>query len=61
LSEVKNVGALSYARQLRDYADYAKQTGRQFDLYVRPETKLSRPLLNAIDDGSVNRVEIPFK
>lgn len=34
LSEVKNVGSLSYSSQLRDYVSYAQQTGRQVDLYV---------------------------
>jgi RHS repeat-associated protein len=29
VSEVKNVGSLSYSSQLRDYVSYAQQTGRQ--------------------------------
>lgn len=32
LSEVKNLGSLSYSSQLRDYVAYAQQTGRQVDL-----------------------------
>jgi Restriction endonuclease fold toxin 7 len=51
LSEVKNVESLSYARQLRDFADYAQQTGRRFDLYVRPNTSLSGPLERAVGPG----------
>jgi hypothetical protein len=44
VSEVKNVGSLSYTRQLRDVAQYARVTGRRFDLYVRPGAELSGPL-----------------
>ncbi|PRQ01022.1 putative deoxyribonuclease RhsC [Enhygromyxa salina] len=49
VSEVKNTQKLSYTRQLRDYADYAAQTGRELHLYVRRDTKISRPLQRAID------------
>ncbi|WP_444935777.1 FG-GAP-like repeat-containing protein [Microbulbifer sp. JMSA004] len=59
LSEVKNVASLSYTRQLRDFADIAKQQGLQYDLYVRPSTKLSGPLTQAIQDGVVNLKFIP--
>jgi RHS repeat-associated protein len=59
LSEVKNVGSLSYTRQLRDFAAFAQQTGRQFDLYVRPNTQLSGPLLDAINAGYINLRYIP--
>lgn len=41
LSEVKNTGSLSYTRQLQDFEQYAQQTGRSFDLYVRPGARLS--------------------
>ena len=58
LSEVKNVKSLSYTRQLRDYADFAAQTGRRFDLYVRSSTRLSGPLRAARDAGLINI--IPF-
>lgn len=56
LSEVKNVGALSYTRQLRDYVQFAQQTGRRVDLYVRggsSPTNISGPLRNALSDPSV--------
>lgn len=56
VSEVKNVGSLSYSSQLRDYVSYAQQTGRQVDLYVRggsAPTRLSGPLQDAIRDPSV--------
>jgi hypothetical protein len=59
LSEVKNVGSLSYTQQLRDFADFAAQNGRQFDLYVRPTTQLSGPLMDAIRAGHINLRYIP--
>lgn len=59
LSEVKNVGSLSYTRQLRDFEQYAQQTGRSFDLYVRPGARLSGPLLDARTAGRINIREIP--
>lgn len=51
LSEVKNVRSLSYTRQLRDYATYAQQTGRQSDLDVRSNTRLSGSLLQEANAG----------
>lgn len=59
LSEVKNVKTLSYTSQLRDYSQFAKSSGRRFDLYVRRDTVLSRPLLNAINEGDVALRYIP--
>jgi hypothetical protein len=60
LSEVKNVGSLSYTRQLREYTQYAQQTGRTFDLYVRPGANLSGPLLDARAAGHLRIHDIPF-
>ena len=54
LGEVKNVGRLSYTQQLRDFAAYADANGLQFDLYVRGSTRLSGPLQDAVDSGSIN-------
>lgn len=59
LTEVKNVNSLSFTRQLRDFADYAQDTGRQFDLFVRPDTRLSGPLQEAMEAGRVNLRLIP--
>jgi hypothetical protein len=59
LSEVKNVTSMSYTRQLRDFAEYSQATGRRFDLYVRPDTRLSGPLADAIGDGLINLRYIP--
>ena len=60
MSEIKNVKKLSFTRQLRDYAQYAKANNLRFDLYVRPGTQLSGELLKAEKDGLVNIIEIPF-
>ncbi|WP_374413575.1 putative toxin [Hydrogenophaga sp.] len=59
VSEVKNVKKLSFTKQLRDYSDFAQQTGRRFDLYTRPSTEPSGPLQDAIDSGIINRINIP--
>jgi RHS repeat-associated protein len=61
LSEVKNVGALSFTQQLRDYAQIAGEMEVRFDLYVRPGAALSGPLLEAEAAGIVNILPIPFK
>lgn len=59
LSEVKNVAKLSFTRQLRDFADIAAQQGLQYDLYIRPSTELSGPLMEAIEAGTINVNFIP--
>lgn len=58
LSEVKNVDKQSFTKQLRDYADYSQKEGLKFNLYLRPDTKVSGPLQNAIDSGFMNRLDI---
>ena len=58
LSEVKNVAKLSFTRQLHDYLDYAVEEGLQFNLYVRKNTKLSRPLQEAVNQGLINLEKI---
>jgi hypothetical protein len=59
LSEVKNVARQSYTRQLRDYADFARQNNLKFQLYVRPSTKFSRPLQEAIDNDEIIPITVP--
>ncbi len=59
LNEVKNVKSLSFTLQLRDYASFATDTSRSFQLWVRPTTELSGPLMDAIEAGVVNRNLIP--
>jgi RHS repeat-associated protein len=59
LSEVKNVQSLSYTSQLRSYAAFAQQQGLAFNLYVRQDTRLSGPLLEAVSSGAINLKFIP--
>ncbi len=59
LIEVENVKDLSCSRQLRDFADYASQNGLTYELFVRPDTKLTGPLLEAIRDGDIVLKYIP--
>jgi len=59
LSEVKNVQSLSFKSQLRDFYDYAKTNNLNFELYVRPSTKLSGPLMQEIQNGNIYLKFIP--
>ncbi len=59
VSEVKNDGSQSYTQQLRDSVSYAQANGIRFDLYVRPDTHLTGPLLQAVSDGLINLRFIP--
>lgn len=54
LTEVKNVKALSFTRQLRDFTQYAADNGLRFDLWVRQGAELSGPLKDAISSGLIN-------
>ncbi|CAM3937077.1 RHS repeat-associated core domain-containing protein [Kibdelosporangium persicum] len=56
LTEIKNVGRLNYTNQLKDFVLYAKQKGLQFDLVVRQNTRLSKPLQEQVDNGSINLI-----
>ena len=47
LTEVKNVKYISNTQQLKDFADFAKQTGRQLELYVRPTTQVAQTVIDA--------------
>ena len=47
LTEVKNVQYISNTRQLKDFADFAKQTGRSLELYVRPTTYVTQAVRDA--------------
>lgn len=59
LTEVKNVGSLSYTQQLRDFTTYSRANGLNFELWVRPTTELSGPLQQAIADGQITLRLIP--
>ncbi len=54
LTEVKNVARLSLTNQLRDFAAFAKATGRAFDLVIRNTTELTRPLQEFIRTEGIN-------
>lgn len=54
IAESKNVAKQSYTRQLRDYVDKATEMETKLELYVRQNTKLSKPLQEAIDKGVIN-------
>ena len=58
LTEVKNVGSLSYTSQLQDFMSYASSTGRGFDLVVRANTTLSGALQQVVDSGQINLLRI---
>jgi RHS repeat-associated protein len=53
LREIKNVKSQSYTNQLRDFNAWAKENGYEFILEVRPDTQLSRPLQEAIENGDI--------
>jgi RHS repeat-associated protein len=55
IGDVKNVGKLSYTRQLRDIAAWAKDNGYTFVLWIRPGggTTLSGPLKEAVGRGEI--------
>jgi hypothetical protein len=62
MSEVKNVQSLNYTRQIRDYAQYAKDNGLMFRLFVPQQTArhgLSGPLQSAIERGEIILEIIP--
>jgi hypothetical protein len=59
LTEVKNVGSLSYTQQLQDFTTYSQANGLNFELWVRPSTQLSGPLQQAIANGQIALKFIP--
>ncbi|CAM3529471.1 hypothetical protein XNC1_2917 [Xenorhabdus nematophila ATCC 19061] len=59
LNEVKNVKRQGLTRQLKDYSDYAQKERLDFNLFMRPDTKVSKPLQEQIDKGIIKRKDIP--
>jgi hypothetical protein len=59
LTEVKNVAKLSLSNQIRDFAAFARATGRGFDLVVRENTKLTAPLREFIKKEGINLKFLP--
>lgn len=53
LSEVKNVRYQSLTNQIKDFVQYSQQNGYKFELYTRPDTKLSTPLQSLIKAGKI--------
>jgi RHS repeat-associated protein/uncharacterized repeat protein (TIGR02543 family) len=54
ISEVKNVRYLGLNQQIRDYVTFSQRNGLEFNLYVRFDTRLSRPLEQAVTSGLIN-------
>ncbi|CAM3529392.1 putative Rhs family protein [Xenorhabdus nematophila ATCC 19061] len=59
LNEVKNVKRQGLTRQLKDYSAYAQEKNLDFNLFIRPDTKVSKPLQEQIDKGLIKRKDIP--
>ncbi|MDE9543245.1 putative toxin [Xenorhabdus bovienii] len=59
LNEVKNVKNQGLTRQLKDYSAYAQEKNLDFNLFMRPDTKVSKPLQEQIDKGLIKRKDIP--
>jgi RHS repeat-associated protein len=53
LQEVKNVKKLSLTKQIKDFMQLSKQLGYRMELYIRPNTYLSKPLKEAIKNYNV--------
>lgn len=58
LSEVKNVARQSFTGQLRDFVAIAKANSVKFVLYVREDTILSKPLVEAVKKGDIHLVRM---
>ncbi len=54
LQEVKNTIYQPLTNQLKDFIGYTQKEGYTFDLFVRPDTQLSRPLQDVAESGVVN-------
>ena len=53
ISEVKNVQNLSLTSQIKDDIAYAQDAGYTFELWTRPDTRISGPLQAEIDAGNI--------
>jgi hypothetical protein len=59
IGEVKNVRYQHLSHQLNDYLTFAKANRLQFNLYVRPSTRLSKPLQKLVDQKRIVLIRIP--
>ena len=50
---MKNVKKLSLTKQLKDTIKLAKKNGKRVELFVRPSTKLTQPLIKEINDKKI--------
>lgn len=50
---MKNVKKLSLTKQLKDTIELAKKKGKRVELFVRLSTKLTQPLIDAINDNKI--------
>ena len=46
--EIKGVKNLSLSGQLKDFINYAGENGYSFRLYLRPDTTLTKPLIQQL-------------
>ncbi|MCI7223121.1 putative toxin [Fusobacterium sp.] len=53
MREIKNVKKQSYTNQIKDMNLWAEQNGYTFQLEVRPNTRLTKPLLKEIENGNI--------
>jgi RHS repeat-associated protein len=60
VNEVKNVARQGLTAQLRDYIQYASSKDMQFNLYTNEATKITQPLQDLIDAGTVNHFRVPM-
>ncbi len=59
LKEVKNVKYQSLTKQLKGYLEIAEQRGLDFELWMRPDADVSKPLQRLIDAGRIRRCDLP--
>lgn len=57
---MKNVARQGLTAQLRDYIQYASSKDMQFNLYTNEATKITQPLQDLIDAGTVNHFRVPM-
>ena len=53
IGDVKYVKKLSYTKQLKDYVAYAEKYGYTVQLFLKPDTILTKPLKAAVDAGKI--------
>ncbi|MCW5765446.1 MAG: hypothetical protein KIT68_05665 [Phycisphaeraceae bacterium] len=59
IGEIKNVEHQAFTSQLRDYSEWARRNGYTFELWLRKDTRVTKPLQDVIDQGLIVRRTIP--